>query len=84
MKIVTVVKEDSEIPPRLAEAIMFLDRAYPEIKIEFIVLRGTYGPELIQALSRTWNIPTNFMFIGSPNEEFIYSLADLDGVRLII
>ncbi|CQR73531.1 Amino acid permease [Sporomusa ovata] len=46
--------------------------------------RGEFGPDLIQELSRKWKIPANFMFIGSPNGEFTYSLAELGGVRLII
>lgn len=84
LKIVTVVREEGEVPARLAEDILFLDRAYPEISIEFIVLRGVFGPELIQEISKKWNIPANFMFIGSPNGAFTYNLADLGGVRLII
>ena len=84
MKIVTIVQVDSEVPQNLPEDIQFLDRAYPEIDIEFVVQYGEFGPELIQELSQKWNVPTNFMFIGSPNVGFIYSLADLGGVRLII
>jgi hypothetical protein len=33
-----------------------LDRAYPEIKMEFIQLRGVFGPELIQQLCAEWHI----------------------------
>ncbi len=84
MKIVTVVGEGNEVPPRLAEDVRFLDRAYPEIDIEFVIYHGEFGPELIQELSRIWRIPTNFMFIGSPNGGLTHSLADLGGVRLII
>ena len=84
MKIVTVVREGSEVSPQLAEDICFLDRVYPEIDIEFIVHRGEFGPALIKELSQSWNIPTHFMFIGSPNGEFAHNLAELGGVRLII
>lgn len=84
MKIINVVKTEGEVPARLAEDIRFLDRAYPEIDIEFVVQHGEFGPELIQELSKKWSIPTNFMFIGSPNGAFNYDLAELGGVRLII
>lgn len=84
VKIVTVVRKGSDVPIRLADDIHFLDRAYPEIDIDFIIRRGEFGPELIQELSQEWNIPTNFMFIGSPKNEFPYNLAELGGVRLII
>ncbi len=61
-----------------------LDRAYPEIHIEFIEIDGIFGPELINELSEKWNIPKNFMFIGSPGDRFSYRVSDLGGVRLIM
>jgi len=39
---------------------------------------------MIDKLSKEWNIPKNFMFIGSPGDHFPHQLADLGGVRLII
>ncbi|MEJ2542499.1 MAG: hypothetical protein P8Y99_00360, partial [Calditrichaceae bacterium] len=61
-----------------------LDRAYPKIDIDFVKLQGEFGPDLIKKLSKEWNIPPNFMFIGSPGDRFPYKLAELGGVRLII
>lgn len=84
LKIVTVVGKKSETPEQLKKDLDFLNRTYPEIEIEFVVLEGKFGPELIQELSEKWGIPTNFMFIGSPGDHFIYGLAELGGVRLII
>jgi amino acid transporter len=84
IKIVTVVEKQADVPPRLKKDLKFLDEAYPEIDIEFVVQHGKFGPEIIEELSKDWNIPTNFMFIGSPGRNFRYGLADLAGVRLII
>ncbi len=84
LKIVTVVKDDSEVPEQLQKDLDFLNRAYPEIEIEFVVIKGKFGPSLIKELSKKWKIPTNFMFIGSPGDHFLYGLAELGGVRLII
>ncbi len=84
MKIVTVLPKGQAVSPILKNDIVFLDRAYPEIDIEFIVQYGEFNPNLIQELSKKWSIPANFMFIGSPNGELSYSLADFGGVRLII
>ena len=84
VKIVTIVKDPSEVPDRLPKDIKFLDEVYPDIVIDFVVVKGKFGPELIQELSEKWNIPTNFMFIGSPTGHLIYGLAELGGVRLII
>lgn len=84
LKIVTVVEPGEETPKRLKSDLEVLDREYPEIKIEFMEVTGSFGPELIKELSRKWNIPINFMFIGSPGDKFPYRVEQLGGVRLII
>lgn len=84
VKIVKVLKEGEEPSPRLLQFIEILNEEYPEFEIEFIPVYGEFGPELIKKLSREWNIPINFMFIGSPDERFPYRLEELGGVRLII
>jgi amino acid transporter len=84
VKIVTVVKDRGDVPPRLHDHLRFLDEAYPHIDIEFVVVEGEFGPELIQRLSKEWGIPVNLMFIGSPGDHLIYELSELGGVRLII
>ncbi len=84
IKIVTVVQDEKEVPARLSEELEFLDEAYPEIDIEFVIVDGVFSPGLIEKLALEWGIPTNFMFIGSPGYHFLYGLAELGGVRLII
>lgn len=84
IKVVTVVQDEKEVPPRLKKDLEFLDEAYPEIDIEFVIYKGEFGPKLIKKLSKEWDIPTNFMFIASPGDHFLYGLAELGGVRLII
>jgi amino acid transporter len=84
LKIVTVLKEGQEVSPAFMSDLEVLDRAYPDIDIEFVKLTGTFGPELIQQLCAEWKIPTNFMFISSPSHKFSHKVADLHGVRLII
>ena len=84
IKIVLVLDKDDVMPNNLPQEIDFLDREYPEIKIEFSVEKGKFSPELIKKLSEKWNIPINFMFIGSPSDKFPYKIEELGGVRLII
>jgi amino acid transporter len=84
VKIVIVANSPQEIPPRLEKDLRFLDDVYPDVEIEFVVVEGSFGPDLIRQLSKKWTIPTNLMFIGSPGERFPHRLADLGGVRLII
>jgi amino acid transporter len=84
VKVVTVVKNKNEVPAKLEKDLKFLNEAYPTIDIEFVVLIGKFGPDLIREMSVKWNIPVNLMFIGSPGTHFIYGLGELGGVRLII
>lgn len=84
IKIVHVLKEGDEVPENLPMEIDFLNKEYPEIKVEFVIENGEFTPELIQALSKKWDIPINFMFIGSPSDKFEYKVEELGGVRLII
>jgi amino acid transporter len=84
LKIVTVLKQGEHVREEFRRDIGVLDRAYPDIKIEFIEMHGVFGPELVHRLSTEWGIPPNFMFIGSPGDKFPYRLADLGGVRLVI
>lgn len=84
LKIVTIKNKNVKVPDKLEEELDFLDREYPNIDIEFIVEKGEFSPELISKLSESWNIPVNFMFIGSPGDKFPYRIEELGGVRLII
>jgi amino acid transporter len=84
IKIVTVLNEGEKASEKLKTDIEFLDREYPEIDIDFVVIQDKFGPELIQKLSKEWNVPVNFMFIGSPGDRFPYRIEELGGVRLIM
>jgi amino acid transporter len=84
LKVVTVVNNPNEVSESLVHDIHVLDRAYPELEVQFMVVEGKFSPELIQRLSKEWRIPVNYMFIGSPEGRLKYPLADLGGVRLII
>lgn len=84
IKVVTVVEDEKDVPARLKKDLQFLDEAYPEVDIEFVIQKGEFGPKLIKKLSKEWKIPANFMFIASPGDHFLYGLAELGGVRLII
>lgn len=84
VKVVIITSKEVEVPDNFAEEIDFLDREYPEIKVEFVTIEGEFTPDLIQDLSEKWNIPVNFMFIGSPSDHFTYRVEELGGVRLII
>ncbi len=84
IKIVNVFQDPNEIPEKLDEEIGFLDKEYPEIDVEFVKVKGKFSPELTNKLSEEWNIPVNFMFMGSPTEKFNFRIEEFGGIRLII
>ncbi|QIX60980.1 APC family permease [Hymenobacter sp. BT18] len=84
LKIVTLLKPGEQYSPELLTDIRVLDRAYEQIEVDFVTMEGQFGPELIDQLSKEWGIPKNFMFIGSPGNQFPYHVSELGGVRLII
>ena len=84
VKVVAVINKDNPLTESLENDVNILNRAYPEIDLEFVVEEGVFSPEKIRELSERWNIPTNFMFIGSPSEKFPYTIQELGDVRLII
>lgn len=84
LKIVTVSNEHVDVSDEFMSDFRTLDRAYPDIKLEYLQIQGTFGPDLITELSKKWKIPTNFMFISSPGNRFSYRVSELNGVRLIM
>ena len=84
IKIVHIRAAQEPLLEELAVEIHVLDKEYPDISIQFLEIEGVFSPELIEKLSKKWDIPINFMFIGSPGEHFPYKIEELGGVRLII
>lgn len=84
LKVVAVFEKGEKASKQFLSDMDVLDREYPAIEIEFLPIKGEFGPQLINRLSKEWNIPVNFMFIGSPGDHFPYKIEQLGGVRLII
>lgn len=84
LKFVHVFRSEEEIPPDLANHLKTIDRLYPALKIDFVAVKGEFGPELIEKLSKRMNVPKNYMFIGTPGDRFPHEIETLGGVRLIL
>jgi len=84
MQVITVYGDESEIPPQLAEHLADIDRLYPQLRIDFLAVKGTFGPEIIEKLSQRLGVPKNYMFIGTPGDRFPHRVEALGGVRLIL
>jgi hypothetical protein len=84
MRVVHVYKKGEEVPPKLAEHLRTIDHLYPRLRIDFVAVEGDFGPGLIEAISERFEVPKNYMFIGTPGDEFPHRINDLGGVRLIL
>jgi len=76
-------EKDNETIEDLKADLEVLNRTYPEIDIEFICRRGSFGPAIVRQFSKEFNIPINNMFIGSPEEKHRFTIQELGGVRVI-
>jgi amino acid transporter len=84
LMVVHVYKQEADIPDGLAEQLAHIDKCYPELRIDFMAVQGTFGPALIELLSARLGVPKNYMFIGTPSDRFSHRVEQLGGVRLIL
>ncbi|MAV90855.1 MAG: amino acid permease [Bdellovibrionaceae bacterium] len=82
--VVHVFETEADIPKTLAPQLYTIDHLYPELKIDFIGVKGKFSPQLIEAISNRLRVPKNYMFIGTPGDRFPHEIETLGGVRLII
>jgi len=83
LKIVHVFEDESTIPPDFEENVKILDRCFPKMRIDFVGVKGTFSPEIVDYVSHTLAVPKNLMFIACPGRGFPHNVATLGGVRVI-
>ena len=84
LHVIHVYSDESDIPPNLASDLRTIDKLYPQLKIDFLAVKGRFSPKMIEAIGQRLKIPKNYMFIGTPGDQFSHELSTLGGVRLII
>ncbi|MEJ2108451.1 MAG: APC family permease [Acidobacteriota bacterium] len=84
VRVIHVYRNRKDVPEHLKRNLELLDEVYPEIRIELVLMQGTFDPETIQEISQRYRVPQNYMFIGHPSKSFPYRLEELGGVRLIV
>ncbi len=84
VKIISVLEKYENPTYQFLSDFDALDRAYPDIDMEYIIEEGQFTPEKVEELSQRFQIPKNFMFLSSPGERFSHRVEDLGGVRLIL
>jgi amino acid transporter len=60
-----------------------LEEIFPMLRVKLVAREGKFGPEIIEAVSKEFGVPTNNIFIGAPEEKHTFSIQDLGGVRVI-
>lgn len=73
-----------EVPKILIQQVKAIDQIYPRLKIDLLLVKGTFDPFLIEALSKRSKVSKNRMFIGSPSGKFPHRIEQLGGVRVIL
>ncbi len=84
LKVIHVYENESDIPHGLADHLKTIDHLYPQLRIDFVAVKGRFTPETIEAISRRFQIPKNYMFIGTPGDHFPHRIEELGGVRLVL
>lgn len=84
LKVIHVYEDENKIPADLAKQLQTIDRLYPQLRVDFVAVRGEFTPELIEAISQRFGIPKNYMFIGTPGDHFPHRIEELGGVRLVL
>jgi len=83
LKIVHVYNPQQNPNPEFETNVKILDKIYPKLKIDLVLVKGEFTPRLVDELAKRFGIPKNFMFITCPSEKFQHSIDKFGGVRVI-
>ncbi|CAF0905301.1 unnamed protein product [Didymodactylos carnosus] len=83
LQIIHLYKTEEEIPINLIDNVKFIDKQYPKLCIDLVLIKGEFNPLTIQKISDELQVPKNFMFITCPGGEFPHNFTELGGLRLI-
>ena len=83
LRIVHVYDNTLDLDDRFASTVAMFDRIYPKLKIDFLSIRGAFGPTMIEWISVNLKIPKNMMFIKQTDSGFAHAISTLGGVRVI-
>ena len=67
----------------LKKSLKTIQDIFPELRVELDVRQGKFGPQMIDEVSREFDVAKNNIFIGAPEEKHSFSIQDLGGVRVI-
>lgn len=62
--------------------VALFDNIYPKLKIDFISVKGSFEPAVVEWISSSMGVPINMMFIAQPGDKAVHRVSTL-GVRVI-
>lgn len=68
---------------QINDSLKTLNEIYPALKITLVVRMGKFDSEIVDAVSKEFEVPANNIFIGAPEEKHTFPIQDLCGVRVI-
>lgn len=77
---------DPAVPLQLRENLRILDELYPKMKVDVLLVSSDLGfnPRVVKLISEGMDIPTSFMFIRCPGENFQFNMGEFQGIRTIM
>lgn len=84
IKLVHIYKDESDIPSQLKENHYIIDHMYPKIKIDLVLIQGSFNPDTVRMISNLFRVPLSYMFIQCPAKDFPYNIGEFGGVRTIM
>uniref|UniRef100_A0A6B2L8P6 Amino acid permease/ SLC12A domain-containing protein n=1 Tax=Arcella intermedia TaxID=1963864 RepID=A0A6B2L8P6_9EUKA len=83
LTVVHAYEHESLIPPNLKANVKFLDHLYPKIRVDLLLVKSKFSPQLTDFVASVLQVPKNYMFMACPNTKFPHNIGDFGGVRLI-
>jgi hypothetical protein len=71
------------LPRNFELHVKMLDKMYPKMRIDLVLVKGEFGPDLVTRLSEQLGVPKNYMFIACPGGNFPHNVSDFGGIRLV-
>ncbi|KAI8893869.1 amino acid permease-domain-containing protein [Globomyces pollinis-pini] len=84
IKLIHFYNDQNNIPPDLIQNHHILDRAYPKIQIDLLLVKGNFTPRNVQNISDYLRVPQTLMFIACPGPDFPFLMSEFNGIRTIM
>ncbi len=70
IKVVHVFGREKNIPPELGAHLQAIDQMYPNLKIDFVAVKGTFDCQTFPPIESA----KKYMFIGTPGDRFPHNI----------